>query len=101
MNWSEKYRLAGKSWVELNAAASLLEETKSANLSQMMLSNHADSVSKAEMLAKASPRWTEYIEAMVEARRKANLARVEMKWAEMKAQEQSSQEATARVERRI
>ena len=99
--WSERYRLAAKSWVELDAAANLLEETKSANLSQMMLSNHADSVSKAEMLAKASPAWTEYVSAMVEARRKANKAKVECEWIRMKFQEQSSAEATARAERRL
>lgn len=99
--WSEQFRLTSKRWIEADAAASLLEETKSANLSQMMLSNHADSVSKAEMLAKASPRWTEYIEAMVEARRKANLLKVELEWIRMRFQEQSSAEATARAERRL
>ena len=100
-SWSEKYRIAAKNWVELDAAASLLEETKSANLSQMMLANQADSVSKAEMLAKASPRWTEYITEMVDARRKANKAKVELVWIRMRFQEQSSAEATARAERRL
>jgi hypothetical protein len=100
-SWSEKYRIAAKNWVELDAAANLLEETKSANLSQMMLSNNADSVSKAEMLAKASPRWTEYVSGMVEARRKANKAKVELEWIRMKFSEQQSSEATARAERRL
>lgn len=98
---SEQFRLAAKDWVEADAAASLLEETKSANLSQMMLATGADSVSKSEMLAKASPQWTEYIEAMVEARRKANLLKVKLEWIRMKFQEQSSAEATARAERRL
>ena len=100
-SWSEKYRLKAKDWCEQEAAASLLEDLKSATLSQMMLSNNSDSVSKAEMLAKASPRWTEYIEAMVTARRKANLLKVELEWIRMKFQEQSSAEATARAERRL
>ena len=98
---SEQFRLAAKDWVEADAAASLLEETKAANLSQMMLATGADSVSKSEMLAKASPQWTEYIEAMVEARRKANLLKVKLEWIRMKFQEQSSAEATARAERRL
>ena len=81
---SEEYRLAAKTWVELDSAASLLEETKSANLSQMMLATNADSVSKSEMLAKASPQWGEYIEKMVEARRQANLSKVILEWIRMR-----------------
>ena len=100
-SWSERYRLAAKAWTEADAAASLLEETKSSNLSQMMLATGADSVSKSEMLAKASPQWKEYIGAMVEARRKANLLKVEMEWVRMKFSERQSQEATARAERRL
>ena len=98
---SEEYRLAAKTWVELDSAASLLEETKSANLSQMMLATNADSVSKSEMLAKASPQWGEYIEKMVEARRQANLSKVKLEWIRMRFSEQQSQEATARAERRL
>ena len=98
---SEEYRLAAKTWVELDSAASLLEETKSANLSQMMLATNADSVSKSEMLAKASPQWGEYIEKMVDARRQANLSKVKLEWIRMRFSEQQSQEATARAERRL
>ncbi len=100
-SFSEQYRLEAKNWVELDAAANLLEETKSANLSQLMLGNHTESVSKAEMLAKASPQWTEYLERMVAARRLSNLSKVKLEWIRMKFQEQSSQEATARAERRL
>ena len=100
-SWSEQYRLAAKAWVEADAAAELLENLKSANLSQLMLSNHADSVSKAEMLAKASPKWTEYIEAMVAARRKCNLLKVKLVWIQMKHREQQSEEATARHEMKL
>jgi len=100
-DWSERYRLDAREWVELEAAASLLENLRSANLSQIMLGNKTESVSKAEMLARASPQWTEYNEKMVEARRKANLAKVKLEWDRMKFSEQQSQEATARAERRL
>lgn len=101
MNWSERYRLDAKEWVELDAAASLLENLRSANLSQLMISNNTEAVSRAEMMARASPAWSEYNEKMVEARRKANLAKVKVEWDRMKFQEQSSHEATARAERRL
>jgi len=101
MDISEQYRLEAKNWVELDSAANILEECKSANLSQMMLATGADSVSKSEMLAKASPQWGEYIEKMVEARRQANLSKVKLEWIRMRFSEQQSQEATARAERRL
>ena len=100
-HWSERYRLDAREWVELDAAANLLENLRSANLSQLMLGNNTDSVSRAEMLARASPQWSEYNERMVDARRKANLAKVKLEWDRMKFQEQSSAEATARAERRL
>ena len=100
-NISEEYRVAAKHWVEADAAASLMEECKTPTLSQMMLATGADSVSRSEMLAKASPEWKEYIDKMVEARRKANLLKVQLKWIEMKYGEQQSAEATARAERRL
>ena len=100
-SWSEKFRLDAKAWVELDAAANLLENLRSANLSQMMLSTNTEAVSRAEMLARASPQWTEYNEKMVDARRQANLAKVRMEWDKMKFQERSSAEATARAERRL
>ena len=98
---SEEFRLAAKDWIDADAGASLLEESKSANLSQMMLSCNADSVAKAEMLTKASPQWQEYIEKMVEARRKANLLKVKLEWIRMRFSEQQSKEATERAERRL
>jgi len=85
----------------LDAAASLLENLRSANLSQLMMGNNTDAVSRAEMLARASPQWTEYNEKMVEARRLANLSKVHLEWIRMRFQEQSSAEATARAERRL
>lgn len=98
---SEEYRLAAKSWVDADAAASLLEECKSANLSQMMQAHGDIAVSKAEMYVKASPEWTDYITKMVNARKEANLLKVRCEWLRMRFSEQQSTEATARAERRL
>lgn len=100
-DWAERYRLKSKEWCEADAAASLLEETKSANLSQMMMQINASSISKSEMLAKGSPSWMEYVHSMVEARKAANLLKVELEWIRMQFSKQQSAEATARVERRL
>ena len=83
---SELYRIAAKEHVELEAAANLLEETKSANLSQMMQSYGDIPVSKAEMKAKASSQWMEFLWKMTGARKAANLKKVEVEWIRMRFQ---------------
>lgn len=98
---SEQYRLSAKDWVDKDTAANLLEETKSATLSQMMVAQGDMPVSKAEMLVKASIPWKNFITHMVEARHEANMAKVKLEWIRMRHSEQQSQEATARAERRL
>jgi len=98
---SEQYRLAAKSWVSLDCAANLLEETKSAVLAQMMARQGDMPVSRAEMNVKASPEWSDFVTKMVQAREAANLARVKLKWVEMKFSEWQSDAATRRAEMRL
>lgn len=98
---SEQYRLAAKEWCELDAAATLLEETKSAVLSQKMAAQGDVAVNRAELMVKASPEWSAHIMKMVEARRKANLAKVKLEWIRMRFSEQQSFEATKRAEMKL
>jgi hypothetical protein len=98
---SDRYRDTAKKWVEADAAATLMEETKSAILSQMMMKLGDIPVSRAEMQVKASDAWVEFITKMVNAREAANLLRVECKWIEMRYGEQQSLDATARAEMRL
>ena len=99
--WSEQYRIAAKDWVAKDAAANILEETKSAVLAQKMLSYSHLPVSRGEMTVKASQEWREFITAMVKAREEANLAKVRLEYTRMKFNEWQSEEATARAERRL
>jgi hypothetical protein len=73
---SEQIYRAGTAWAERNAAAQLLEESKTAYLSQSKSKLGDIPDNKAERIVKASDDWSEYIERMVDARREANLARV-------------------------
>jgi len=98
---SEQFRLAGKEWCELSAAADLLEASKSAVLSQMMAKLGDMPVSRAEATVKAGKEWLEYVEKTVEARKAANLAKIKLEWLRMRHSEQMSQEATERSERRL
>lgn len=98
---SEQFRVVAKEWTTLDAAAHMLEETKSAVLSQKMVALGDMPVSKAEMQVKASLDWMDFIGKMVEARRAANLKKVQLEFIRMQFAEKQSAEATARAERRL
>jgi hypothetical protein len=98
---SEEYRISAKAWVDLDGAARLLEETKTAVLSQRMKMQGDMPVSKAELIVKASPEWDDFIRKMVKARTDANLAKVRLEWVRMRFQEWQAMDASARAEMRL
>jgi hypothetical protein len=96
---SEQFRLVAKKWVDAHAAANLLEETKTAVLSRLMMQHQDVALNRAEMMVKAGAEWAEHIEKMVEARKVADLLRVQMKYIEMRFSEWQSADANQRKER--
>jgi hypothetical protein len=99
--WSEQFRVIAKQWVELDEAASLLEETKSAVLAQKMNALGDMPVSHAERAVKSSVEWMDYIEKMVRSRTAANLKKVQMEYLRMKFSEWQSENANKRAEMRL
>jgi hypothetical protein len=87
--------------VEKDAAASLLEETKSAVLSQRMQALGDMPVSRAEMQVKASEEWADFVDKMVKAREAANLAKVRLEFLRMKFSEWQSEEANERLKAKL
>lgn len=98
---SEQYRLVAKVWVDADAAANVLEETKSAFLARKMLELGDMPVSKAEMIVKASDEWHERIAEMVAARKEATLRKVQMEYIRMKFNEWQAMDANQRSERKM
>ena len=98
---SEQFRISGNDWAEKHAAASLLEETKTSILSQLIGKQGDIAHNKAERFVKSSEEWLTFINTMVAARKEANLARVDMETKRMKFNEWQSKEATARAERKM
>lgn len=98
---SEQFRIIAKKYVEADAAASILEETKSAMLAQWMAEQGDMPVSRAEMLVKSSGKWTDYIYDMVEARKAAALLKAQLEYIRMRFSEQQSHEATKRAEMKL
>lgn len=99
--YSEQYRVAAEAWSKLESAASMLEECKSAILSQRKIQQGDMPDNKAERNVKASPEWRDYIEKMVKAREAANLAKVKVEYLRMKFWEASSENANRRAEMRL
>lgn len=98
---SEQFRIVAKKWVDADSAANMLEETKSAFLNQLMLAQGDMAVSKAEMIVKASGEWKEYVESMVNARKSANLLKVQLEYIRMQFYEWQSHNATRRAEMKL
>jgi 23S rRNA maturation mini-RNase III len=100
-NLSEQYRMIAKKYVEADAAASILEESKSAVLAQWMADKGDMPVSRAEMIVKASQEWHNYIIEMVSARKQAALLKAQLEYIRMQFSEQQSKEATHRAEMKL
>ncbi len=71
-----KLEEAGNDYADKEAAASLLEETKSIVLAQLKTTSMEKSDAARETQAKAMRAYREHIGQMVEARRDANKAKV-------------------------
>jgi hypothetical protein len=99
--WSEQYRIVAKQWVDADAAATILEDTKSAVMAERMLALGEMAINKSEALVKASPEWRRHIESIVNARRAANKLKVQLEYLRMKFSEWQSHEATKRTEARL
>jgi len=102
---SEQFRIVAKKWVDADEAASLMEETKTAVLSEMInnvIGYHIDMpYNKAELAAKSSAEYKEFITTMVKLRSKANLLKVKLEYLRMQFSEWQSHEANARAEKRL
>jgi putative sterol carrier protein len=100
-SWADRYREAGEDWADKEAAAQLLEDSKSAVMAQWQTELGDLPVNRAEQTVKASNRWRDYITDTVNARKAANLAKIRLEAIRMKAMEYHGKEANQRTEMRI
>ena len=98
---SEQYRLAARDWVDMDAAARMLDEGKTTYLAQQKAKLGDVPDSKAERMVKSSPEWADYIKKMVNTKTAANRQRVELDYLRMRHMETTSAEANARSERKL
>ena len=91
---------AGEEWADRESAARHLEEVKASVRAELACKwmEEGDSATKADTKALASSAYRDHLVAMVEARRKANLARVIYDGARLRAEMIRTKEATLRSE---
>src|SRR5688572_15538454 len=99
--FSDQWRQQALKANDLEAAASILEETRTAILAQRksQLGDIADN--KAERIVKASPEWMDYNKKMVKARQDANAAKIEADYLKMKYWEFAGDRADERTMARL
>ena len=97
---SELYREAASRWTDLDSAARMLEESKTAVFSQkvneLLREFPAYSMAKAEARIKGGDDWQQYIDRMVRARTEANRAKIAVEFERMRFWEQSQDRADER-----
>lgn len=99
--WSEQYRIAAEEWADAESAAQLLEDMKSVVMAQRQSQMGDIPVNRAEQAVKASKSWEEYVQSTVDARQKANKAKVRVEYLKMRFQEWQNEEANKRAEMRL
>jgi hypothetical protein len=100
---SEQWARAAHAHVDAERDAEILAETKSAMFAEMVGKLLVDGmpVNRAETQVKASPEWKRHIEAIVEARYRANKLRVERDYLRMKFSEWVAHDANNRTAARL
>lgn len=102
---SELYRICGEEWADAHAAASLLEETKSADLAKRIndyIGQHGPiAFNRAEAAVKGSDEWIDHCRNIIHLRHRADKLRVRMKSLEMRFQDWMNANANNRHEARL
>ncbi len=98
---SEQFRIVAKNWVKADAAARLLEDSKSAVLARLICEQENVPHNRAETNVKAGEQWQTYITDTVNARTDALTLKVQLEYIRMQHSEQQSHEATKRSEMRL
>ena len=99
--YSEQWRLKALEEVDADDAARMLEQSKTAVLSERIQGLGDVPYAHAERDVKASPWWHGWIKSMVTARTHANKLKIEAKFLEMRYYEGQSMNANKRAEMRM
>lgn len=89
---------SGEQWADAEAAAQVLEETRKPLLHKVGTDSQEKAESAKERVAYASPEYREHVTQMVEARHRANLAKVKYTAIQVLTELLRTRESTRRAE---
>lgn len=89
---------AGEEWADAEAAAQALEETRKSVLAKLMSERAEAALGAKEMQALAHEDYRRHVDAMVAARKIANIKRVRYDCRKVLAEMRRTQESTRRAE---
>lgn len=96
----EKLIVAGNAWSNANARAEGMEESKKIVLSELMGQCEEKSTAAKEVFAYRHPDYKKHVEDMVDARREANIAKVDyaarQAWCDMMRTQAATERAANR-----
>ena len=98
---SEIWKEAADEWVDKDAAARMLEETKTLRFAQKTAALGDIPVNRAEQAVKASREWMNEVANIVNSRTEANRAKVLAESIKMRYSEHMNEEANHRAESRL
>lgn len=98
---TEMWREAADAWNEKDAAARLLEDTKSLVFAKKCAELGEMPVNKAEQKVKSSQDWYDYVVSVVDARTEANAAKIEMEYRDKQYRQNMNDDANHRAEARL
>ena len=99
---SEIYKEVGDDWADLNAAATILEDTITIKRAQRQLAIGSElPVNKTELIVKAMPESKNDVVEAAEARKAANKKKVYLDSIKMRHSEEMNLEANHRAEARL
>ncbi len=97
----EQFRLASEEWIDRDAAARLLEQTKTSVFAQKCAALGDIPVNRAEQMVKASKEWHDHVLKIVDAETEANKSKLRMDYVKMKYFEQQRMDANTRAEMKM
>ena len=94
----EKWRIASKEWLDQQAAADILRETKNDVFAEICSRMDARSEAEKSRLARLSQQWKDHRTAMLDAEAKARRSKMRVKYADMMFEARRTENANARAE---
>ena len=100
-DFTERWRLAAKEWLDLQDAADFLDGSKNDTLAEIVSRSPGNSHAEKERNARISDEWKEHRRKIIEANAAARRAKLRVQFAKMQREDHLNGEANRRAEMKL